>query len=62
MFIGAEEGFITDTEILLYLGYLSGAPGKHQCLQNVACNRPQLASQYFKAGGLLLKAARLMPR
>lgn len=57
-----ENGFISDTEVLLYLGYLSGSPGNYQCLQNVACHSPQQAIQYAKAGGLLVKAAKIIPK
>lgn len=62
MILGQENPIVSDTEVLLYLGYLSGSTGNFSCLENVACHRPEQSTPYVKAGGLLLKAARIIPK
>lgn len=48
--------------MLLYLGYISGSPGNHKCLQNVACHQPKIAAEYANAGKLLLKTMNSVPK
>ncbi|KAF2900114.1 hypothetical protein ILUMI_06074 [Ignelater luminosus] len=55
-----EETFLTDEEILLFLGYLTGSPGSNGCLQNVACQQPQQARKYAAAGDMLLRTAKTL--
>ncbi|KAL3266889.1 hypothetical protein HHI36_011039 [Cryptolaemus montrouzieri] len=47
---------ITEDEMLLYLGYLTG---NHGCLQNIACHQPDQAKKYADAGEILLRASKL---
>lgn len=61
-FADEEEGVVTDTEMLLYLGYLSGSPGNRKCMQNIACQRPKLSADYVQAGKILLKTVHSIPK
>ncbi|KAK9876500.1 hypothetical protein WA026_013875 [Henosepilachna vigintioctopunctata] len=47
---------LTEDEILLYLGYLTGNRG---CVQNIACLQPEHAKKYAEAGEILLRTTKL---
>ncbi|XP_049825695.1 uncharacterized protein LOC109595031 [Aethina tumida] len=53
------ETILSDEEILLFLGYLSGRPGENGCLQKISCKQPEQAKRYVAAGDMLIKAARM---
>ncbi|XP_060804013.1 uncharacterized protein LOC106140545 [Amyelois transitella] len=55
-----NASFITEDELLLYLGYLSGQQSKdYGCLYRLSCNRPEQAGMYSSGADLLLQGAKL---
>ncbi|XP_044728007.1 uncharacterized protein LOC123291697 [Chrysoperla carnea] len=44
---------ISETELLLYMGYLTGEPGHYECLHQVMCKQPELAKSYYNAANLM---------
>lgn len=51
---------LSEDEILLYLTYLTGAPGDNGCLQSVSCRQPEQAKKYTTAGEVLLKTSKML--
>lgn len=55
-----DNEILTEDEILLYLTYLTGAPGDNGCLQSVSCRQPSQAKKYTTAGEVLLKTSKML--
>lgn len=56
------QPLVTEQEALLLLGFLmGGTPGHdYQCLNRVACQEPDAANSYARAGLLLSNGAKLL--
>jgi len=55
---GVTGGLVSEQEVLLGLSYLVDSDG--QCLNRVACQEPEAAAAYARAGRILAGGARLL--
>ncbi|VVC32830.1 Hypothetical protein CINCED_3A003253 [Cinara cedri] len=56
-----DGGAITETDLLLFLGYLvADESGHYDCLNRVACEQPARAESYLKTAEMMWKTAKML--
>lgn len=56
-----QDGMITNTDVLLFLGYLvADESGQYDCLNRVACEQPSRAEGYLRSAEMLWKTAKML--
>ena len=61
---GSSDAWLDREDMLLMLTYLLSSDGSdnYDCLDRVACEQPDRATQYITAGKLLLSGAKMADR
>lgn len=58
--VGLFQDMLTETDVLLFLGYLvADESGHYDCLNRVACEQPSRADSYLKSAEMVWKTAKL---
>lgn len=56
-----DVGAITETDVLLFLGYLvADESGHYDCLNRVACEQPARAESYLRSAEMMWKTAKML--
>lgn len=56
-----QDGMITNTDVLLFLGYLvADESGQYDCLNRVACEQPSRAESYLRSAEMLWRTAKML--